>query len=46
VIVEEPSLAELTDGSPAPEGTPAEDLHFPDCYRDSSEIRPAPEAGQ
>ena len=35
VIVEEPSLAELADGSRAPEGTPAEELRFPDCFRSS-----------
>jgi hypothetical protein len=43
-------VAELEDGSPAPDGTPGEDLWFPQCFRDSSELRPAPqpemEAGQ
>ena len=39
-------LAELEDGSPAPEGTPGEDLWFPQCFRDSSELRPAPAPGQ
>jgi hypothetical protein len=34
-------LALLKDGSPAPEGTPDEDLWFPGCYRDGSEIREA-----
>jgi hypothetical protein len=48
VTIEDRRLAELGDGSPAPEGTPFEDLLFPQCYRDSSELRPTPEleAGQ
>jgi hypothetical protein len=48
VTIEDRRLAELGDGSPAPEGTPDEDLLFPQCYRDSSELRPTPEleAGQ
>lgn len=48
VTIEDRRLAELDDGSPAPEGTPDEDLLFPQCYRDSSELRPTPEleAGQ
>jgi hypothetical protein len=47
VTIEDRRLAELEDGSPAPDGTPGEDLLFPQCFRDSSEIRtmPAPEAG-
>ncbi len=43
VTVYSRELAELEDGSPAPEGTPGEDLWFPQCFRDSSELRPAPE---
>jgi hypothetical protein len=49
VTIEDRRLAELADGSPAPEGTPYEDLLFPQCYRGSSEIRAVPadlEAGQ
>jgi hypothetical protein len=34
-------LATLEDGSPAPDGTPEQDLYYPVCYRDASEIRPA-----
>ena len=45
VTIEDRRLAELDDGSPAPEGTVDEDLLFPQCYRDSSEIPPAPQAG-
>lgn len=32
-------LAMLGDGSPAPTGTADEDLFYPCCYRDASEIR-------
>lgn len=39
VTVEDRRLAELEDGSPAPEGTADEDLLFPQCFRDASEIR-------
>jgi hypothetical protein len=39
VVVYDDRLAQLEDGSPAPEGTPGEDLFFPRCFRDSSEIR-------
>jgi hypothetical protein len=39
VTVEDRRVAELDDGSPAPEGTPDEGLLFPQAYRDSSEIR-------
>jgi hypothetical protein len=48
VTIEDRRLAELGDGSPAPEGTPDKELLFPQCYRDSSELRPTPEleAGQ
>ena len=43
VTIEDRRLAELNDGSPAPDGAPDEDLLFPQCYRDSSELRPTPE---
>jgi hypothetical protein len=48
VTVEDRRLAELEDGSPAPEGTPDHDLLFPQCFRDASEIQQVPdlEAGQ
>jgi hypothetical protein len=39
VMVNAPELAQLEDGSPAPDGTAEEDLFFPTCYRDGSEIR-------
>jgi hypothetical protein len=39
VVVYDERLAQLEDGSPAPAGTPGEDLLFPTCYRDGSEIR-------
>jgi hypothetical protein len=42
VTIEDRRLAELDDGSPAPEGTPDENLLFPQCYRDGSEIRSLP----
>lgn len=32
-------LAELEDGSPAPEGTPEDELLYPLCFRDQEEIR-------
>ena len=38
-------MAELEDGSPAPEGTPDDDLLFPQCYQDSSELRLVPLSG-
>jgi hypothetical protein len=41
IAVEARDLAELENGSPAPDGTPDDDLVFPDCFRDSSEIRQA-----
>ena len=44
VTIEDRRLAELDDGSPAPDGTPDEDLLFPQCYRDSSELQAMPEA--
>jgi hypothetical protein len=48
VTIEDRRPAELEDGTLAPEGTPDEDLLFPQCYRDSSELRAMPqaEAGQ
>ena len=46
ITVESRSVAVQKDGSPAREGTPDEDLWFPQCFRDSSEIRqPVMEAG-
>jgi hypothetical protein len=38
-------LATLEDGSPAPEVTPAEDMFFPQCFRDSSELKRVLEEG-
>ena len=35
-------LATLDDGSPAPDGTPEQELYYPVCCRDASEIRPGP----
>jgi hypothetical protein len=48
VTVQDRRLAELEDGTLAPDSTPDDDLLFPQCYRDSSEIRAVPdlEAGQ
>jgi hypothetical protein len=34
-------LAELEDGQPAPDGTPDDDVWYPQCYRGASEIREA-----
>ena len=39
VCVEARELAMLDDGSPAPTGTADEDLFYPCCFRDASEIR-------
>ena len=39
VCVEVRELATLNDGSPAPAGTVDEDLFYPCCFRDASEIR-------
>ena len=39
VAVSERSLAVLEDGSPAPDGTAEDDLFYPCCWRDSTEIR-------
>ena len=41
VSVEVRELAMLDDGSPAPAGTADEDLFYPWCFRDGSEIRHA-----
>ena len=41
-------VAELQDGTRAPEGTPEEQMHYPSCFRDASELRPQatePQAG-
>ncbi len=43
VCVEVCDLATLGDGSPAPAGTADEDLFYPCCFRDASEIRVPPE---
>jgi len=42
VCVEAREVAVLEDGSPAPDGTPDDDLYYPLCFRDSSEIKPRP----
>ena len=39
VCVEVRELATLRDGSPAPAGTADEDLFYPCCFRDASELR-------
>jgi hypothetical protein len=39
ITVEDRRVATLGDGSPAPEGAPDEDVWYPQCYRDASEIR-------
>jgi hypothetical protein len=44
VVVQAPELAQLEDGTPAPEGTPEEAAYYPAVFREASEIRPAPEA--
>jgi hypothetical protein len=41
VCVEDRPLAVLDDGSPAPARTADEDLFYPCCFRDGSEIRRA-----
>ena len=41
VCVEVRELAMLGNGSPAPVGTAHEDLFYPCCFRDASEIRRA-----
>lgn len=39
VTIEDRRVATLVNGGPAPEGTPDDDLLFPQCYRDGSELR-------
>ena len=41
VTIEDRRAAELEDGTPAPAGTPDDQLLFPMCFRDASELRPA-----
>ena len=36
ITVQVPGLAELEDGTPAPEGTPEEEAFYPGCFRDAS----------
>jgi hypothetical protein len=43
ITIEDRRAAVLDDGSPAPEDTPEDDLLHPQAYRDSSEMRAAPE---
>jgi len=40
VCVEAREVAVLEDGSPAPDGTPDDDMYHPLCFRDASELRP------
>ena len=39
LCLEAGELATLDDGDPAPDGTADEDLFYPCCFRDASEIR-------
>lgn len=39
VVVESRDVATLADGTPAPAGTPDEDVCYSVCYRDSSELK-------
>jgi hypothetical protein len=39
VCVDDRELASLDDGRPAPDGTADEDLSYPCCFRDATEIR-------
>jgi hypothetical protein len=41
VTIEDRTVAELEDGSPAGAETPADELLFPRCFRDASELREA-----
>ena len=41
LVIEARPAARCEDGSPAPAGTPEDDLCHPIVFRDSSEIRPA-----
>jgi hypothetical protein len=43
VTVEDRRVAVLEDGSPAHDGTPNEDLFFPQAYRDVTELRVVPD---
>jgi hypothetical protein len=45
LTIEDWSVAELEDDSRAPAGTPDDDLLFPQCLRNSSELRPVPPSG-
>jgi hypothetical protein len=42
VTIEDRHVAELEDGSPAPEGTPDDDLMFPQCYQGQLRTAPRP----
>jgi hypothetical protein len=44
VTIEDRAYAVLEDGAAASAGTADDDVHFPQCYRDSSEIRVVPPA--
>jgi hypothetical protein len=41
LVIEAREAARMEDGTPAPDGTPEDDLCHPVVFRDSSEIRPA-----
>jgi hypothetical protein len=41
IVVEDRSVATLEDGTPAPADADDDDVYFPMCFRDSSEIRRA-----
>jgi hypothetical protein len=41
VLVEAGELATPDDGTPAMPGTPEDELCYPACFRDASELRPA-----
>jgi hypothetical protein len=45
VVIEDRRVAQLDDGTLAPEGTPDDDLLFPVAWRDSSEIRKPQQGG-
>lgn len=44
LTIEDRSVAELEDGTPAPVGTPDDDLWHPGAFRTADEIRPRAEA--
>ncbi len=46
VCVEVRELAMLDDGRPAPDGIADQDLYFPCCFRDATEIRRATDGPQ